>query len=107
MAKFGSRIADAAAVPTDDFIGRGAWRATTRAGIWMDAADVEEDEDEATGEGRRVEEEDDEQSVKGRPALFIRRRHAGATPPSRKFASWAMYPQLQPAETVDPDFVYP
>ena len=49
MAKLGRRVADSIAIPTDDFVGRGAGRTSTRAGIWVDATDGEEDEDEATG----------------------------------------------------------
>ena len=62
MAKLGRRIADSVTVPADNLVGGRARRTSTRARVWVDAADGEENEDEATRERRRVEEggEDEE-----------------------------------------------
>ena len=79
----------------------------------MNSTDEEEDDDEKTRERRSgVEGGGDEDERRGEgggfmPAMLYRRRHAGATPPCRKFADWAISPHIQPAGYADPDFVYP
>ena len=106
MPKFGRRVPNSITVPAQDLVGD----ARRRTWVGVDAPDEEQDEDEETGEsedGEWRDEDEDGDEWGGEPALFIRRRHAGAAPPNEKFAGWAISPQVQPAETCGPRFCIP
>ena len=86
--ELGRGTGNAIAVPAHDSLRDRRWRAAlvvmllllllvllTRPGIWVDAADGEEDEE--------LEGDEDAMRRKGKvPVRFTRRRHTGATPPA-------------------------